>query len=68
MSYLKCCYILTHYYVSKKYIMEMQERKKLDITPFIYVLIMITVFLLGSCKTKQPTIPAPKYQPGYYIP
>ena len=48
--------------------MNIQERKKLDITPFIYILIMVTVFLLGSCKTKQPTIPAPKYQPGYYIP
>jgi len=34
-------------------------KKQIDITPAIYVIVMIVVFLLGSCKT---TVPAAKYQ------
>ena len=36
-------------------------RKQIDITPAIYVIVMIVVFLLGSCS--KSTIPAAKYQP-----
>ena len=37
-------------------------KKQIDITPAIYIAVMIVVFLLGSCKTTK--IPAPKYQPS----
>ena len=36
-------------------------KKQVDITPAIYIAVMIVVFLLGSCKT---TVPAAKYQPS----
>ena len=34
-------------------------KKQIDITPAIYIVVMIVVFLLGSCKT---IVPAAKYQ------
>ena len=37
------------------------ERKKIDITPLVYVAIMIVVFLLGSCSTPKRVVPAAKY-------
>ena len=40
----------------------MMERKKIDITPLVYVTLMIVVFLLGSCSTPKRVIPAAKYQ------
>jgi len=43
MSYLRHCYIPMCVYVSSKMIMNTQE-KRVDISPFIYVIIMITVF------------------------
>mgnify|MGYP003146930286 CR=1 FL=1 len=43
------------WYINKGKIM----KKQIDITPAIYVIVMIVVFLLGSCKT---TVPAAKYQ------
>jgi len=36
--------------------------KKIDMTNFLYVSIMIIVFLLASCKTSKPIIPAAKYK------
>lgn len=38
------------------------ERKKIDITPLVYVTLMIVVFLLGSCSTSKRVVPAAKYQ------
>ncbi len=37
-------------------------KNKIDITPLIYVAIMIVVFLLGSCGTTKHIVPVPKYQ------
>lgn len=34
---------------------------KIDITPLVYVAVMIVVFLLGSCRVTRPVIPAAKY-------
>ena len=38
------------------------ERKKIDVTNIIYILLMVVVFLLGSCSTSKRVIPAAKYQ------
>ena len=43
----------------------MMERKKIDITPLVYVTLMIVVFLLGSCSTPKKIVPAPKYIPSH---
>ncbi len=40
----------------------MMERKKIDVTNIIYILLMVVVFLLGSCSTSKRVIPAAKYQ------
>jgi len=36
--------------------------KKIDLSNFIYVGIMIIVFLLGSCGTSKEIVPTPKYK------
>jgi len=41
---------------------KMMERKKIDITPLVYVTLMIVVFLLGSCSAPKRVLPAAKYQ------
>jgi len=46
VSYVKCDYVLMGYYVSIKRIMNTQE-KRLDISTFVYVAIMITAFTFG---------------------
>ena len=38
-------------------------KNKIDISPLVYVVIMIVVFLLSSCKSTKK-IPASKYQRG----
>ena len=38
------------------------ERKKIDVTNIIYILLMVVVFLLGSCNTPKKIVPAPKYK------
>ena len=40
--------------------------KKINLTNYVYVGIMILAFYLGSCMSKQRVIPAPKYSPSYY--
>ena len=45
----------------------MMERKKIDITPLVYVTLMIVVFLLGSCSTPKRVIPAAKYHSVYML-
>jgi hypothetical protein len=42
----------------------MRKRKKIDISNLVYVLIMVIVFLLASCK-KEVIIPAAKYKSSY---
>jgi len=34
--------------------------KKVNLTNGIYIVIMIVVFLLGSCSTSKKVVPAPK--------
>lgn len=38
--------------------------KKIDLSNFIYVGLMIIVFLLGSCSTTKEVVPAPKSKPS----
>ena len=40
--------------------------KKIDLSNYVYVSIMILAFLIGSCMSKQRVVPAPKYSPSYY--
>jgi len=43
------------------------KEKKLELSPYIYITIMIIVFLLGSCNNKKRIVPTPKYTPGHHI-
>ena len=40
--------------------------KKIDLSNYVYVSIMILAFLIGSCMSKQRVVPAPKYKPGHW--
>ncbi len=40
--------------------------KKINLTNYVYVGIMILALLIGSCMSKRQVIPAPKYSPSYY--
>lgn len=40
--------------------------KKINLTNYVYVSIMILALLIGSCASKKQVVPAPKYQPSYY--
>ncbi len=37
-------------------------KNKIDVSLPLYVVIMIVVFLLGSCSTPKRVVPVPKYQ------
>lgn len=41
-------------------------KKRIDITGLVYILIMIIVFAISSCKSSKQVIPAPKYTPSFY--
>ena len=46
MSYLKCCYVLMGHYVSAFKFIKM-KKEKLDISPFLYIFLMIVIFAMS---------------------
>ncbi len=40
--------------------------KKIDLTNYVYVSIMILALLIGSCASKKQVVPAPKFRSGYF--
>ena len=41
--------------------------KRIDISKYVYIAVMISAIVVGSCSSKKKTriIPAPKYTPSY---